>query len=403
MKSRNRVLIAGAGIAGLATAIALRAAGFEVIVYERTDDADTGGSALGLHPVAVRALRLLGLDAEVIAGGIEVQRWELLSWSGEHIGGWPQTKVSEAFGAPSITVPRACLHEALRRALPDGVVRHGSAVAGFHETDAGVEVLLADGTREPGHLLVGADGLRSAVRRQMRGDTPPRSAHFTAWRAVSDERLETPGIATARQVIGAGATFGWWPLPGGRTYWVATLSDEQQETAGLLRRTGSHVHSSWDHARLADSFRKAPMRAAELIEATTSAQVIRTPIFDRPPDAGWSTARTLLIGDAAHPMVPTTGQGGGQALLDAVAVADVLRSAQLGDPHDLAARLRNFEEQRFPVTSRVAQAAWHLGRLHHERDPDQVASRDRRFQDTTEAEWLSRMGLPVPTAPPRSF
>ncbi|MGW1156974.1 FAD-dependent monooxygenase [Streptomyces sp. NPDC002519] len=404
MTAPDRVLVAGAGLAGLATAVALRAAGFHVTVFERVgDDRGSAGSALGLHPAAVLALRSLGLDTPVVESGAEVHRWEMLSWSGERISGWPQTKVSEAFGAPSITVPRARLHHALRSALDDGVVRHSAAVAGYRETADGVDVLLADGTRERGRLLIGADGLHSAVRRQMHGDTPPRPAGFTAWRAISDTTPEDRSVPTARQILGTGATFGYWPLSERQTYWVATLADEEQRTAGLGDRAGSAPHTPQDHALLADAFRKAPPRAAELIEATAPAQVIRTPILDRPPLAGWSTARTLLIGDAAHPMVPTTGQGGGQALLDAVAVADALRGADLRDHHGIAARLHNVEEQRFAVATGAAQAAWHLGRLHHETDPQQVALRDRRFQDTTEAEWLSRLGVgPASTAPSRS-
>ncbi|MBU6532285.1 FAD-dependent oxidoreductase [Streptomyces mayonensis] len=399
MSGQGRVLVAGAGIAGLATAIALRDAGFDVTVFERAaDPLGAAGSALGLHPAAVLALRSLGVDGPVVEGGAEVDRWELQDWGGRRIGGWPQTKVSEAFGAPSITVPRALLHQALHAAFPEGQLRRGTTVAGYRETGDGVELLLADGTRQSGHLLIGADGLRSAVRRQMHGDTPLRPAGFTAWRAVGDKVVGSDPVPTARQVLGAGATFGSWPLPGGRTYWVATLADEEQEAAGLTRPPDS-PHTPEEHARLADAFRTAPSPAAGLIEATTPDRVVRTPILDRPPQAGWSTARTLLVGDAAHPMVPTTGQGGGQALLDSVAVGNVLRGADLRDHHGLAVRLHQFEEQRFPVTAKVAQAAWHQGRIHHERDPEQVALRDRRLHATTEAEWLSRLGLgPASTA-----
>lgn len=403
MSGQGRVLIAGAGIAGLATAIALRDAGFDVTVFERAaDPLGAVGSALGLNPAAVLALRSLGIDAPVIEGGAEVDRWELLDWDGRRIGGWPQTKVSEAFGAPSVTVPRAVLHQALHEAFPEGRLRRGATAAGYRETGDGVELLLSDGTRESGHLLIGADGLHSAVRRQMHGDSPLRPAGFTAWRAVSYKTLGSDPAPTARQVLGAGATFGSWPLPDGRTYWVATLADEEQEAAGLTRRQEGAPHTPEDHVRLAEAFRTAPSPVAELIGATASDRVIRTQILDRPPRAGWSTARTLLVGDAAHPMVPTTGQGGGQALLDSVAAGNALRGADLRDHRGLAGRLRQFEAQRFPVAAGAAQAAWHLGRLHHERDPEQVVLRDRRFHATTEAEWLSRQGLGPASATARS-
>ncbi|GLF95489.1 FAD-dependent monooxygenase [Streptomyces yaizuensis] len=405
MSARGRVLIAGAGIAGLATGIALRQAGFDVVVLERADDPlAAAGSALGLHPTAVLALRSLGLDGPVVEAGAEVHRWELLDWRGERIGGWPQTEVSRVFGAPSITLPRARLHQALHAATPAGQVCRGATVAGYRETGAGVEILLADGTRESGDLLIGADGLHSAVRRQTHGDAPPRAAGFTAWRAVADQVL--PGdttVPTARQILGTGVTFGSWPLPGGHTYWVATVSDDAKAAAGLAGRPEGSAHTATAHALLTDVFRTAPSRAAGLIAATPPDRVVRTPIADRPPRAGWSTPRTLLIGDAAHPMVPTTGQGAGQALLDAEALGTVLRGVDLREHHALGERLRAFEEQRFPVATGAAQAAWHLGRLHHERDPEQVALRNRRLRATTEAEWLSRQGLgPASIADSRS-
>lgn len=402
MTGQGRVLIVGAGIAGLAGAIALRDAGFEVTVYERAAGLDTAGAALGLHPTAMLSLRRLGVDGPVLAVGEEVDRWELLSWTGECIGGWPQTAVSEAFGAPSITVPRAPLQRALRSGVEDGSLRLGATAMGYREVAGGVELLLSDGTRDRGHLLLGADGLHSVTRRQMQGDTPLRPAGFTAWRAICGPLAQAPADRTARQILGRGATFGRWPLAGGRTYWVATVADADQEEAGLTPGAATAPHTATDHARLADHFRKAPAPAADLIEATVPDQVIRTPLFDRPPAPGWSRARTVLIGDAAHPMLPTTGQGGGQALLDAVSVADALAGCDLADQADLAARLRRFEERRFPVVTGIAQGAWHMGQVHHERDPEQVALRDRRFRDTTETEWLARMGLGPATTAPRS-
>ncbi|MEY9836977.1 FAD-dependent oxidoreductase [Streptacidiphilus sp. EB103A] len=388
---RGRIAVAGGGIAGMAAAIALREAGFEVAVHERERRLDAAGSALGLHPGAVLALRRLGLDRQVVAAGEEVRTWEFLSWEGERIGGWPQSKVSEAMGAPSVTVLRSQLQRALHAAVRPEDLRLGSIATGYREGADGVELLLADGTRDRAQLLIAADGLHSVVRRQTLGDAPLRRAGFTSWRAVSNVAPAGLRPSTARQVLGTGATFGSWPLTGGRTYWVATLADELASAPGADDRT--RVHGAAEHAGLLSAFQGAPEPTAELVAATPPDQVVRTPILDRLPTPGWATARTLLVGDAAHPMVPTTGQGAGQALLDAVALADLLQDADLGDRGDLARRLRAFEEQRFPVVTAAAQAAWHSGRLHHELDPEQVELRNRRFQATSEAEWLSRMGL----------
>jgi 2-polyprenyl-6-methoxyphenol hydroxylase-like FAD-dependent oxidoreductase len=399
--SRGTVAIAGGGIAGLAAAVALRAEGFEVLVHERAGGLGEAGSALGLHPTAVLALRRLGLDEPVVAAGAPVDEWLLADWAGARLGGWPQHLVSARYGAPSVTVPRTVLQQTLKDALAADRVRLGVPAVGYRERAEEADLLLADGSRTGADLVIGADGLHSVLRRQMHGDAEPRPAGFTSWRAVAYGPPAGPGLAW--QALGQGRSFTCFPLAGGRAYWAATLDRDLRAAHGLEEGSGA-PRPAERHARLTAAFADGPDPIGRLLQATAPDTVLCTPIVDRPPAPSWSTARALLIGDAAHPMVPTTGQGAGQALIDAVALADALRGADLADGADLTRRLTAFERQRMPVVGGISQAAWHLGRMHHERDPELVRQRDARLRATTEAEWLARAGLTpeAATAAPRS-
>ncbi|MFF4712924.1 FAD-dependent monooxygenase [Streptomyces eurythermus] len=367
------IAIVGAGIAGLACGSALRKAGFDVKVYERADAPAETGSALGLHSSAVLALRALGVAAPVEQAGQEVRDWEIRAWDGEVLAAWPQSKVSAAIGAPGITVPRSVLWEALRSAFPD--VRTGHTLTSYTADTRGVVLEFADGSTDEAGLLIAADGLRSTVRERHFGDGPPGYAGFTAWRGICAAPPDGLDPHLARQTLGDRSTFGMWPLADGSVYWVATRAVPDDATAADLA-----------------PFRGTHAPVPQLIEATAPDRILRTPVYDRPPRPGWSGTRTVLVGDAAHPMVPTTGQGASQALLDAVTLAQVLsKLASLDDPEPLATALSEYEKRRFPMTAAMAAEARRLGELHHTADPQLRLRRDQQLRDTTAEEWITRM------------
>jgi 2-polyprenyl-6-methoxyphenol hydroxylase-like FAD-dependent oxidoreductase len=257
------------------------------------------------------------------------------------------------------------LQAVLRDALGPDALHLGAACTGFTQDDSGVTAQFADGRTARGDLLIGADGLHSVVRAQLHGGQPPTYVGYTAWRAVIpfDHARLTPGESS-----GYGPRFGQVPISGGRVYWFAT----QNTPAGQRSPDGEQaalrrIFANW-HAPIPD-----------LIRATPEALILRNDIYDRPPLRAWGQGRVTLLGDAAHPMTPNLGQGGCQALEDAVVLAACLCAAPA-----VPAALRAYEARRIPRTSAIVRQSRQAGQIGQWANPLAVRVR----------EWLFRVAGP---------
>jgi 2-polyprenyl-6-methoxyphenol hydroxylase-like FAD-dependent oxidoreductase len=196
-----------------------------------------------------------------------------------------------------------------------------------------------------GDLLIGADGLHSAVRAACFGREAPRFGGYTAWRAIA--RFDI-GRLTPGETWGRGRRFGQWGMSGGRAYWYATLTvPEGQGDPPQGRKRG-----------LLDLFRGWHAPIEELIEATDEPAILRNDVYDRLPLPRWSVGAVSLVGDAAHPMMPDMGQGACQAIEDAVVLAACL--ARTGD---VAGAPRASMSCRIPRTSRVVRESRRAGTI----------------------------------------
>lgn len=368
------VLVAGAGVGGLATAIGMAGLGHRVTVLEqRTGEEHPSGACLGVQSNAAMALRALGVADPVLAAGVPVREYRLVSWRGRDLAEWSLAEVSAQLGAPSVTVPRAVLTAALRSGVPAGVVTTGARVVRVSEDATGVTAHLADGTSVRGDLLVGADGLNSRVRPHVVGDhAPAEYAGYDSWRGTAPVSVATVSDGTAMHVVGAGRSFGAWPLPDGQTYWVATVAAPDEDVD------------------LAAEFAGAPPFVGTLLLATDQDTVLRTPIHDRDPVDTWHTGRVALLGDAAHPMQPTTGQGASQALLDVLTLTAGLRGVDLTDAAALRDALDAYQADRAPATAGMVREAREIGRMHHMASPVATRVRDLVLRATPRRVWQRR-------------
>ncbi|HSB61484.1 MAG TPA: FAD-dependent monooxygenase, partial [Vicinamibacteria bacterium] len=256
-------------------------------------------------------------------------------------------EVYAAAGAPAVALHRGTLQRVLLGALPGEGPRCGREATGYEPRPDGVTLRFADGEAAEGALLVGADGLRSAVRAQLLADGEPRYAGYTSWRGVAGTR---DGVgAAATEVWGRGRRLGLVPIDGDRTYWYAThnASADGRDNSGLARELLLRLFHGWP----------PPIRGVLL--ATPRDAILRTDIHDRPKAGRWGEGRITLLGDAAHPMTPDLGQGACQAIEDAVVLARALcESGGSGDP---VPALRRYEAARAPRASAVVVASRRLG------------------------------------------
>ena len=341
------VLIAGGGSGGLTAAIALRRAGLPVQVLERTPEIREVGAGITLQTNAILALRRIGLDRAVMEAGRPIGTASIRRWNGTLLSGTDFREIETLLGAPSVAIHRATLQKILLEALGPGVLYAGSEVAGYEAGPDGVEVRLGDGRRIAGAALIGADGIHSTVRARLLRDGNPLYAGYVSWRGVTPENFH-PVPQEVSESWGPGRRFGIVPIEKGRVYWFATLNtppggrDESgQSRAALLR-----LFEGWH----------PPIQA--LLEATAEEAILRNDILHRMPVRAWGEGRITLLGDAAHPMTPNLGQGAGQAIEDAVVLAECLR----GEP-DLSAALRRYEARRIPRANGFVLGSLRLGHL----------------------------------------
>jgi 2-polyprenyl-6-methoxyphenol hydroxylase-like FAD-dependent oxidoreductase len=308
----ERILVVGAGIAGLATAVGLQQIGCQVTVVEaRPGTADspvsTEGAGISIWPNALAALDELGLgDASRVAGGqvtAGAVRWRDGTWLRRPAG----NRIVNALGEPALVITRAMLTNLLASALIPGTIRSGAMVSELTMTSDGVRVRFSDGDVCDVAAVIGADGIGSTVARHLNGALPRKYAGYTAWRGIADRALPAE---LAGETLGPAVSFGHVQLGPDKTYWFATEvcpadgRAPQGELAYVQRK-----FASW-----ADPI-------PELLAATQPEAVLRNDIEDRVLARTWSRGPIVLVGDAAHPMRPHLGQGGCQGLEDAAILA----------------------------------------------------------------------------------
>jgi 2-polyprenyl-6-methoxyphenol hydroxylase-like FAD-dependent oxidoreductase len=326
--TNKRVIIAGGGIGGLATALTLHQIGVPCIVFEAVRDLRPLGVGINLQPNAVRELYDLGFTPDDLDRvGLPAKEWALVGLNGNDIYSEPRGHLA-GYHWPQYAVHRGLfhllLHEKVVERIGPGAVKLGSRVTGYRKTSGGVSALIehADGSTSEadGALLVGADGIHSAVRAQMHPAQPP--IHWggavmwrgTTWAKPIRTGSSFVGLGTHRQRIV------FYPIshPDPRTglsmiNWIAEVTMDTSEgwkQRGWFRQVGigDFIHHFtgwiWDW-----------LDVPALIKQADSA--FENPMIDRDPVPSWRDGPVALLGDAAHAMYPTGSNGGSQAIIDA--------------------------------------------------------------------------------------
>jgi salicylate hydroxylase len=331
------IVVAGAGVAGLSTALALARAGREVVVFERAAELEALGAGLQLAPNATRILRGWGvLDRLAPVAGRPDALVVRSARSGRTLARMPLGEAAELrWGAPNLTVHRGDLQAALVAALADeprARLRLGAAVEGFDTSSEGVVARLADGAEMPAEALIGADGLRSAIRAALLGDGPPLPAAKRALRALVPAAVAEPGLAADTGLwLGATAHLVHYPVRGGRELNLVLVT-------GLRAGAPAEIASAWAN----------PARA--LVAAAPA--WTDWPIERRRAVPELPAGRVSLVGDAWPPSTPHLAQGAALAIEDAAALAQALQHES-----DAASAFATYAAGRLARVRRVVRAS----------------------------------------------
>jgi 2-polyprenyl-6-methoxyphenol hydroxylase-like FAD-dependent oxidoreductase len=359
-----RVLIAGAGIAGLTTALALHAVGIEAQVVESATELRPLGVGINLLPHAVRELTELGLGPALEATGIATAEQAHFDRYGGHIWSEPRGR-SLGYAWPQYSIHRGELQMILLAAVRDrlgpGAVKAGTTVTGFTERDGSVDIQLSLRPNErvlpaSAHLLVGADGLYSAVRAQLHPDEPPpRWSGVMLWRGVTHGPPFLSGSTLA--VAGSTTSLKFVAYPIARRDDGTVLVNWVAEA--MVGGAAAPVRPDWNReGRLAEAlpyFRDWTfdwLNVPGLMADTT--EILEYPMVDRDPLPTWGRGRVTLAGDAAHPMYPIGSNGGSQAIVDGTVLARSLADA--ASPEEGPSALAAYEAARRPTVNKIVLA-----------------------------------------------
>ena len=344
-----RIAIVGGGLAGLATANALNTFGIKAEVFEAAPELREIGASVNASPQAVKALQAIGVGDQIAAVGYRspgvytrnMQTGEFLEFS-------DRFKNAEQYGAPYYSFHRADLLDALASGLDRSAIHLGHTLAGLEEQSDRIILSFANGTRVETEFLIGADGVKSVVRQALYGADNPTYTGQMVWRALLDaskvpsEVLEPYGHT---QWVGPGCHFIGYYIRGGKLVNIVTQQDTDQ-----------WVEEGWstrgDPEEMRRSFPSPEPRLARLLSVID--QCSKWGLFTRPITGNWGRGRIQLIGDAAHAMLPSAGQGACQAFEDSYILGRWLKECR--DPVEAFANFRNIRIPRVHGVQRLSLA-----------------------------------------------
>ena len=351
--SRTDVLIVGGGVGGLALALSLHQAGISCRVFEAVPAILPLGVGINLLPHAMRELSELGLQDALAARAIETRELAFYSRHGQFIYKEPRGRFA-GYDWPQLSIHRADLHDvlltAVRQRLGDDAVQLGHRCIQVDQDTNGVTLHFDKAQPQSGKLVVGCDGIHSALRRQLvPGEGPPKYSGVNMWRGA----VRWPAFLGGDTMVSTG----WMTV--GKTV-IYPVRPGTPETGGLplinwvaeIERPDA-VRQDWTgRGRLADmmpafaGLKFAWLDITAMIESTE--EILEYPMVDRDPLPRWNLGRLTLLGDAAHPMYPRGSNGAGQAIIDARFLAGQIRKLGAGE-----AALAAYETVRNPATAKV--------------------------------------------------
>jgi salicylate hydroxylase len=360
------VAVIGGGIGGMAATLSLLQSGADVHVYEQARELREVGAGIQVSPNASRVLHRLGLADALARLGVKPLAFHQRRWQdGRTLLRTPLAQAVEAaFGSPHYQMHRADVLRTLVAALPSDRMHIDHRLSGLVDHGDRVEAQFENGVRINVDVLVGADGIHSAVRQALFGPEQPRFTGCMCYRGlVPAERLAHLDIPVEAQI---------WMGPGKHFVHYYVRNKELLNFVAVIDQDAWTKESWTDRGNSEEAiaaFEGWHPQLHGILQAVD--EIFVWALFERPPMPRWSVGRATLLGDACHAMLPFMAQGAAQAIEDGVALAACLAK---GGTTDVANALRRYEALRLPRTARVqAASANNKSRFHFADGPEQEA------------------------------
>ena len=386
-----KIGILGGGIGGLSTAIALKQKGFDVDVFERYSRPTEIGAGIVCWPNASFVLEQLGVLNKVAKVSGSLNNMNRFSNNGEPLGSLDINKLNQLMGYPSYSIIRKDLMSILtQRSLELSInIHYQHNVTSLLENDNGkVCVRFSNGKNIEPDLIVGSDGrMNSFARKYVNGENDPIYQGFINWIGVFEYKSEIFTELSVSDYWGFGERFGIVPISSTKAYWAGGVA---------AAKIGDNKPSNYK-TDLLTLFNHWPSPIRDIINETPLVDINKVYVHDHNPMDTWHRDNVLVIGDAAHASLPTSGQGACQAIEDAWHLAELL------EKHDgsLESLFQTFTKMRFSKTTNITMGARQFASLLFNTDEDASEQRNRNSKNTDYNAVISGMakgwssGLPI--------
>jgi 2-polyprenyl-6-methoxyphenol hydroxylase-like FAD-dependent oxidoreductase len=345
-----KAIIIGGGIGGLTTAIALQQQGIDFEIYEAAPELKPVGAGIVMASNAMQVFQRLSIEQKIMQAGLEVHQAFGVDENFRLISGLDvKGKVASRYGIGSYAIHRGRLQQVLLSEIDNSKVHLNKRLESVQQIDSKVKVAFQDGSSVEGDIVIGADGIKSTVRKNIFGDLPLRYSGQTCWRGMAKFILPDDKKGNSYEMWGPkkGLRFGFVPTTPDEVYFFTTFfTSADGRDAGPNKEKLLQLYAPFgDLPRL-------------IIDATLEDNIIRSDINDLAPIPQWWKDRVVLVGDAAHATTPNLGQGGCQAVEDAYVIAKCLK--ENSNPKKAFAQ---FQSIRYKKALHVVNTSWQFGKL----------------------------------------
>ncbi len=348
--------IIGAGIGGLTTAIALHKKGIDTRLFEQAKEIKPVGAGIILANNAMQVYHRLGIRHEIEKNGNPISSMNILDQQFKPISKMNLKYFEDKYGVQNIAIHRGKLQQILASKL-SGNLNLGFKLHKIEESDKGFDIYFENDVKLHSETLIGADGLKSTVRKIMLEEGQIRDASQICWRGIAAYDLPRKFQNELNEVWGHGDRIGFVKIDDQKVYWYAlkTLDVKQQYAVEEIENYFEDYH---------------PI-VRELLKQTPKNTIHTANIKDLRPVKKWCTTNMCLLGDAAHATTPNLGQGACQAIEDAYYLADCISK------NSVNVAFQKYQQIRMPKAHRIVKTSWALGKIAHWKNPIAVKLRNR--------------------------
>ncbi|WP_107037935.1 FAD-dependent monooxygenase [Brumimicrobium mesophilum] len=343
-----KITIIGAGIGGLTSAIALQQKGFEVEIFDSTPEFKKVGSGINLAINAMQVFKELGLYDQIYETGSYTRSMKITDEQLAPISTIDLTHFEIKFNVKSVAIHRASLHQILLNQLNDVSIHLDKKVENVTQTDNGIDVYFKDGTKHHTAVLIGSDGVHSAIRKSIIDNSHIRNAKQICWRGITTLDLPEKYQSELNEAWGKGRRFGFVAISKNEYYWYALASYEK------------NYQSEFQDIDLVDYYSDFNPIVGEIIKSTLKENIITNEMLDLKPISIWYKNNICLLGDSAHATTPNLGQGACQAIESSLVLANCLEKHQ--NPEEA---FRAFQKTRRKKAVKVVTTSYKVGKISH--------------------------------------